>query len=135
MVRTNPLRPKAILIAAAATAIVTLCPWAVQAQGQSTTPPAIGPAPRTVNLTAEQEFIIREIVLKDLKVPRAGPDAPQTIGDRVPNDIELYPIPPEVATKVPEVKSHTFFVKKDDTIVLVSPSDRLIADVIKKSNG
>jgi len=48
----------------------------------------------------------------------------------VPENVELYPIPPEVAEKVSQVKSHTFFVK-DDMIILVSPSDRLIADVIK----
>ena len=82
-------------------------------------------------MTAEQEFIIREIVLKDLNVPKAKPDAPETIGDAVPENIELHPIPPEVAAKVPQVKSHEFFVK-DDKIILVSPSDRRIADVIQK---
>ncbi len=96
------------------------------------TPPAIGPAARTVNLTAEQEFIIREIVLKDLNISKAKPEAPETIGDSVPETIELHPIPPQVAAKVPQVKSHEFFVK-DDKIILVSPSDRRIADVIQKA--
>jgi hypothetical protein len=83
-------------------------------------------------LTAEQEFIIREIVLRDLNVPKAKPDAPETIGDAVPENIELHPIPPDVAAKVPQVKSHEFFVK-GDKIILVSPSDRLVANVIKKA--
>jgi hypothetical protein len=34
--------------------------------------------------------------------------SPETIGDAV---LELHPIPPEVAAKVPQVKSHEFFVK------------------------
>ena len=127
---TNPARLKAILVTA--TTLVALSAFSVQAPGQSTTPPAIGPAPRTVNLTAEQEFIIREIVLKDLSVSKAKPEAPETIGDAVPESIELHPIPPEVAAKVPQVKSHEFFVK-DDKIILVSPSDRRIADVIQKA--
>jgi hypothetical protein len=127
IVGTNSARLKAVLVATVATTIA-LCMWTVQVQGQTT--PAIGPTPRTVNLTAEQGFIIREIILKDLAVPKAKPDAPETIGDKVPENVELYPIPPEVAMKVPQVKSHTFFVK-DQTIILVSPSDRLIADVIK----
>ena len=127
---TNPARLKAILVTA--TTLVALSAFSVHVPGQSTTPPAIGPAPRTVNLTAEQEFIIREIVLKDLNVSRAKPDAPETIGDAVPENIELHPIPPEVAAKVPQVKSHEFFVK-DDKVILVSPSDRRIADVIQKA--
>lgn len=126
----NSVRLKAIVVAATATTIIALCAWTVQVQGQSTTPPAVGPLPRTLNLTAEQGFIIREIVLKDLNVPKAKPDAPETIGDAVPENVQLYPIPPAVAAKVSQVKSHMFFVK-DDTIILVSPSDRRIADVIK----
>jgi hypothetical protein len=112
--------------------LVALSAFTVQVQGQSPTTPAIGPAPRTVNLTAEQEFIVREIVLKDLDVPKAKSDAPETIGDAVPENVELHPIPPDVAAKVPQVKSHEFFVK-DDKIILVSPSDRRIADVIQKA--
>ena len=71
-------------------------------------------------------------MLKDLNVPKAKPEAPETIGDAVPETIELHPIPPEVAAKVPQVKSHEFFVK-DDKIILVSPSDRRIAEVIQKA--
>jgi hypothetical protein len=121
-----------ISIAAIAAVVVALSSWTVQVQGQSPTAPAIAPAPRPINLTAEQEFIIREILLKDLNVAKAKPDAPETIGDAVPENIELHPIPPDVAAKVPQVKSHEFFVK-DDKIILVSPSDRRIADVIQKA--
>jgi Protein of unknown function (DUF1236) len=130
-VEINAARLKTILIAAVAAVLFALSSWTVQVQGQSPTTPAIAPAPR-INLTAEQEFIIREIVLKDLNVPKAKPDAPETIGDAVPENIELHPIPPDVAAKVPQVKSHEFFVK-GDKIILVSPSDRLVADVIKKA--
>jgi hypothetical protein len=130
-VKINAARQKAILITAVAGVLFALSSWTVQVQGQSPTTPAIAPAPR-INLTAEQEFIIREIVLKDLNVPKAKPEAPETIGDAVPETIELHPIPPEVAAKVPQVKSHEFFVK-DDKIILVSPSDRRIAEVIQKA--
>ena len=129
--KINAARQKAILITAVAGVLFALSSWTVQVQGQSPTTPAIAPAPR-INLTAEQEFIIREIVLKDLNVPKAKPEAPETIGDAVPETIELHPIPPEVAAKVPQVKSHEFFVK-DDKIILVSPSDRRIAEVIQKA--
>jgi hypothetical protein len=130
-VEINAARLKTILIAAVTAVFFALSSWTVQVQGQSSTTPAIAPAPR-INLSAEQEFIIREIVLKDLNVPKAQPEAPETIGDAVPENIELHPIPPDVATKVPQVKSHEFFVK-GDKIILVRPSDRVVADVIKKA--
>jgi hypothetical protein len=38
-------------------------------------------------------------------------------------------MPPELARKVPEAKSHQFYVTAD-AIVLVSRSDRKVADVI-----
>jgi hypothetical protein len=98
-----------------------------EVEGQSNSEPAVAPAPRTVNLTAEQRFIIKEIVLKDLNVPKARAGAPESIGDPVPLNVELQT--PELARKVPEAKSHQFYVTAD-AIVLVSRSDRKIADVI-----
>jgi hypothetical protein len=91
--------------------------------------PAIAPQPRTINLTQEQRFIIKENV-KDLGLAKAPADAPETIGDPVPQNIELHSLPPEVAAKVSQARSHSFFIK-DGPIVLVSPNDRRVADVIR----
>jgi Protein of unknown function (DUF1236) len=100
-------------------------------QAQTTAPPAVAPAPR-LTLTAEQEYIIREIVLKDLNVEKEN-SGPETVGDVVPDDVKLHPLPPDVIQKVPQARSHSFYVK-DDEIILVSPSDRRVADVIKKKS-
>jgi hypothetical protein len=99
-------------------------------EGQPSTEPTIAPAPRTINLTAEQRFIIKEIVYKDLNVPRAQAGAPESIGDAAPPNIELHDMTPELAKRVPQAKSHKFYVTAD-AIVLVSPNDRRVADVIK----
>ena len=101
-----------------------------EVEGQSNTRPVLAPAPRTVNLTAEQRFILKEIVYKDLKTPKAQAGAPETIGDPVPANVELHDMTPELAEKVPQAKSHKFYVAAD-AIVLVSTGDRKIADVIK----
>jgi hypothetical protein len=77
----------------------------------------------------EQRFIIKEIV-KDLNVPKAQAGAPESIGDSMPPNVELHDMTPELAEKVPEAKSHKFYVTAD-AIVLVSPTDRTVADVIK----
>jgi hypothetical protein len=83
----------------------------------------------TVNLTAEQRHVIKELVLKDLNVPRVGVQVPMTIGAAVPPGVTLQSFPPEIGRKVPQIKSHEFFVK-DGRVVIVSPKDNTIADVI-----
>jgi Protein of unknown function (DUF1236) len=126
------LRSSTLLAVAAALAGLTaLCVSSENVQAQATAPPAVAPAPR-LTLTAEQEYIIREIVLKDLNVEKQN-SAPDTVGDVVPDDVKLHPFPPDVLQKVPQARSHSFFLK-DDEIILVSPSDRRVANVIKKKS-
>jgi hypothetical protein len=124
-----------LAIALASAALISFCTYGETVQAQANAPPAtpaVTPASRLA-LTAEQEYIIREIVLKDLNVQKQN-SAPETIGDSVPEDVMLHALPPDVIQKVPQARSHMFFVK-DDEVVLVSPSDRRIADVIKKKSS
>jgi hypothetical protein len=123
-------RSSFLAVAAAFAGLIILCASVENVQAQANAPPAVAPAPR-LTLTAEQEYIIREI-LKDSNVQKEN-SAPETIGDVVPDDIKLYPLPPEVAQKVPQARSHMFFVK-DDEVILVSSSDRRVADAIKKKS-
>jgi hypothetical protein len=95
-------------------------------------PPVVPPAPRLA-LTAEQEYVIREIVQKDLHLPKQKTST-ETIGDPVPQGLTLYSFPSEIVQKVPKVQSHRFFVTDGDAVILVSPSDRRIAEVIKKKS-
>jgi hypothetical protein len=121
---------RGLIIAAAGLASLPFALPELVLWAQDADKPAIAPAPRTINLTQEQRFVIRENV-KDLNLPKAPANATETIGDRVPDNIELHRMPPEVADKVPQAKSHSFFVKDgENAIVLVSPSDRRVADVI-----
>ncbi len=124
--RQSPAFP---VIAAAVAGLIALMPPGEHVQAQTNTPPAVAPTPR-LTLTAEQEYIIREIILKDSNVQTQN-TAPETVGDVVPEDVKLYPLPQDVIQKVPLARSHMFFVK-DDEVILVSSSDRRVADVIKK---
>ena len=99
-------------------------------EAQSNTKPVVAPPSRTINLTAEQSFIIKEIVLKDLNVPKAQAGAPELIGVPVPSSVELHDMTPALAEKVPQAKSHKFYLTTH-AIVIVSASDRKVADVIK----
>jgi hypothetical protein len=110
--------------AAVAIALVTFGS-AVDAQAP-TEPPAA--ATRTINLTVENRHVIKEVV-KDLHVQDAPGNVALTVGATVPQSV-VHPLPEQVAAKVPQVKSHVFFVK-DDKIVLVDPKENKIVEVIE----
>jgi hypothetical protein len=120
------LRRSSLLTAAAALVAVII---GENVPAQPNPPPSVAPALR-IKLTAEQEYIIREIIFEDSNVQKQN-SAPESIDDVVPDYVKLYPIPSDVIQKVPQVRSLMFFVK-DDEVILVRSSDRRIADVIKK---
>ena len=120
------LRRSSLLTAAAVLVAVII---GENVPAQPNPPPSVAPALR-IKLTAEQEYIIREIIFEDSNVQKQN-SAPESIDDVVPDYVRLYPIPSDVIQKVPQVRSLMFFVK-DDEVILVRSSDRRIADVIKK---
>jgi len=93
--------------------------------------PAPAPEVRTskINLTVEQRHVIKEIV-KDLPVAKAPADAPITTGSAAPADAVLRSFPVEITEKVPQIKSHKFFVKGDQ-IVVVSPDSNNVVEIIE----
>jgi len=103
---------------------LTMFGSAADAQAPSEQPAA---ATRSINLTVENRHVIKEIV-KDLHVQNAPGDMALTVGATVPQSV-VHPLPEQIAAKVPQVKSHVFFVK-DDKIVLVDPKDNKIVEVI-----
>ena len=125
-------RIKARLFVAVAAAVLTLS-LPVEAQIPSTSGTAPSQSAETVNLTMEQRHIIKEIVLKDMKI--APPQdqvakVPAVVGEVVPSGIPLQPMPVEVAAKVPQVKSHSILVK-DDKVLIIDPKDNRIAALVQ----
>jgi hypothetical protein len=55
--------------------------------------------PRSIQLTAEQDHVIKEIVLKDMHIEPVPRSAEIRIDEKVPRDIELRTFPPLVAEK------------------------------------
>jgi hypothetical protein len=100
-------RSSFLAVAAAVAGLIALWASGENVQAQANAPPAVTPAPR-LTLTAEQEYIIREI-LKDTNVQKEN-SAPETIGDVVPDDVKLYPLPTEVMQKVPQASSTSGFL-------------------------
>jgi hypothetical protein len=86
--------------------------------------------PRSINLTAEQSYIIKEIVLTETRAEQAPPNDEIKIGNKVADDVKLLAFPKLVAEKVPQVKTYKFFVTQNQ-VVVVSPQDNVVADIIK----
>ena len=86
--------------------------------------------PRSIQLTAEQGHVIKEIVLKDMHVEQVARSTEIRIGDKVRSNIELQPFPSIIAEKVRQVSTYKFFITENQ-IVIVNPQNNEIADIIK----
>ena len=111
----------------AAVALLLCCIGASAAQTPAQEPVLPGPK---LNLTLEQRHTIRELI-KDAK-PQSSGEVHAGVGDTIPENVDLQPMPSQVAEKVPQVKSHRFFIA-DELIVIVDPKDKKVADIIKLS--
>jgi hypothetical protein len=83
----------------------------------------------TIKLTAEDTHTIKEIVLKEMKAPKAAA-GDYKVGDQAPAAAELQTFPAVVADKISAIKSHRFFVS-GEKIFVVDPKDNKIAEVIE----
>ena len=127
MARRN--RATTALFVGVTAAVLTLA-LPVEAQVPSTAP-VVKPAD-TVNLTMEQRHVIKEIIIKDMKIaePPDPTKIPIQVGDTIPSGIPLQPMPVEVAAKIPQLKAHSFIVK-DDKVIIVDPKDNKIAALVE----
>ena len=126
---------KTRLFVAAAAAMLTLSmPVVAQIPSTSGSAPASQTA-ETVNLTMEQRHVIKEIIIKDMKIAEpqdqaANAKVPTQVGDTVPSGIPLQPMPVEVSAKVPQLKAHSFLVKNDQ-VVIIDPKDNKVAALVE----
>ena len=119
-----------VLTAAAPLLCTALLYTPLLGTGLAQTPnPGVPAATRTVNLTLEQRHVIRELV-QDLKVERAPEDLKVAAGDEVPGQVVLHPVPPLIGQKVPQIRSHRFYVTQRQ-IVIVDPQDQKVVEVIE----
>jgi hypothetical protein len=99
----------------------------VQSQAPQGQEPVITTA-RTVKLTEEDRYTIREVILKDAKVPKME-KANVAIGDPTPPGVTTEKFPELVAEKIPSLRNHTYFVT-DEGVVIVDRTNK-VADVVK----
>ena len=108
-------------LALAALAALTLATLPPVARAQSTMPPQ-----EKIDLTMEQKHVIKEIILKEMKVAAPAAEVPTQVGEAVPSGVPLQPIPVEVSAKIPSIKAHSFVVK-NNAVLIIDPKDNKIA--------
>jgi hypothetical protein len=79
-------------------------------------------------LSSEQRRSIRSEIVRRYQGDRNG-DFAIRIGERVPEDIELVPLPRDVYGEVPNMEPFQYFVMGDQ-VVIVDPDTREIVDII-----
>jgi hypothetical protein len=107
----------------------TLLAGTAIAQSPAPAPPTDALPQRSVKITAEQGYIIKENV-KDQHVEPVPANTGIEIGGKAPANIELHDFPSLVKEKVPAMKTYKFFLHETQ-VVIVDPKDNTIADIIK----
>jgi len=129
-------RIQAHLFVIAAAGVLTLSmPVIAQVPSTPGSGPAFAPSQsnESVNLTMEQRHVIKEIIVKDMKIAPPADQAakvPTDVGAVVPSGVPLQPMPVEVAAKVPQIKAHSFVVR-DGKVVIVDPKDNRVAALVE----
>ena len=116
--------PKTMMLAVALS--LAAAGASAQAPAGPTDPVLVAPK---ISLSLEQRNTIRELV-KEVDVASASPETPMAVGETVPKEVALHPLPALVGEKVSKVKSHLFF-RKGSELAIVDPKDNQIVDVIK----
>jgi hypothetical protein len=106
---------------------LTMLFWGAPAHAQLLTQGEVA-TPR-LKLTLEQEHVIKEFI-KDMKLDPPATAERAALGDAVPQDTTLRPMPEELGRKVPQIKTHRF-VYTPDRILIVDPKDNRVADIIE----
>ncbi len=91
----------------------------------------VGPPAASANLTDAQRQLLLDSV-RDERLPEAQIKiAGLTVGEKAPVDVQLAPAPSAVVAQVPMIERYRLFVARNDQVVLVDPSTRLVVDVLR----
>jgi hypothetical protein len=85
----------------------------------------------SVKLTMEAQHVLKENLLKNAGSEGSAGQAEQLErGKQVPASVQLKRFPDDIASKIPQIKSHEYFIA-DHSIVIVEPQKRTIVEVVK----
>ena len=84
-----------------------------------------------LNLTAQQKQSIMQSVQGEKGQPAAG--FQPRIGTAVPQSMSMHQLPSSVATQVPAAKNLEYIKLDNNTVLLIDPKDKRVAEIITPS--
>lgn len=84
----------------------------------------------SVQLSEKQRTDVHRDILKEKNVNRVNVNVQVRVGEHVPRDVKLAPLPVSIISIVPAYRSHRYFVV-DDRVVIIDPARYEIVEVIQ----
>jgi len=86
-------------------------------------------APRRVELSEQQRSDVRT-KLQTSRVEKTRVQVNVNVGSPLPRSVRLRPLPSTIFALAPAYRGHSYFVREDDTIVIVDSRTYVVVDVI-----
>jgi Protein of unknown function (DUF1236) len=80
-------------------------------------------------LSEQQRTDIRA-KLQETRVEKTRVQVNVDVGSRIPRSVRLHPLPSAIVALAPAYRGHSYFVREDDTIVIVDARSYAVVDVI-----
>jgi len=84
-----------------------------------------------LNLTAQQKQSIMQSVLSEKGQPAAG--FQPRVGTAIPQSMSMHQLPSSVTTQVPATKDLEYIKLDNNTVLLIDPKDKRVAEIITPS--
>jgi len=84
-----------------------------------------------LNLTAQQKQSIMQSVQREQGQSAAG--FQPRVGTSLPQSMLMHQLPPNVTAQVPATKNLEYVKLDNNTVLLIDPTDRRVADIISPS--
>jgi hypothetical protein len=107
-------------VAQAQTTVITREP--VQSRTVVTTEP-------TIQLTPTQRQTVYRTIVRERRVAAPAPTVEYHVGMRVPQTVELYSVPQEVAVEVPTVRPYKYMVVNNRVWLVDPATSEVVAEV------
>jgi len=81
-----------------------------------------------LRLTPVQRRTVYRTIVHEPATP-ARPTVEYRVGTRVPESVELYPVPQEVAVEVPAIRSYKYMVVNDRVVLIDPATSEVVAEL------
>jgi hypothetical protein len=82
-----------------------------------------------LQLTPTQRHTIYRTILRE-RATSARPTVEYRVGTRVPESVQLYAVPQEVAVEVPEIRAYKYMVVNNRVVLIDPATSEVVAEVV-----